>query len=124
MEYRTKRTLQLTVILLLIFIAGSFFGGNEYVNFLKKEIKGNQKKIDSIEKTKAILFDEIKKDSIAIYKRDSIILVLSKEKVKLLNTVKYYKDENKKIKGTYIDSPINKRIELFTRLATEKDTVQ
>lgn len=91
---------------------------------LKNDIKENLEKIEELEEIKKPIFEELKADSLAIKKRDSVILVLSNEKNNLLRTLKYYKNENFKLKNTYVNAPLNERIKLFSRLATEKDTIQ
>ncbi len=127
MEFKiTNKHLPILILLgvILMFILRSLFVSYGSIKSLKNDLKGNIKKVDSIEASKKELFDEIKNDSLLLSKKDSIILVLTNQKTSLKKSLKYYKNENKKLKGTYIDNPINKRIDIFTRLATEKDTIQ
>ena len=107
----------------IIFLAIKYFSTPSWNKWLKNDIKENFVKIDSLEKTKEPIFLEIKKKDIEIAKKDSIILDLSKQRVKLLKSLNYYRNENLKIKDAYLNNSINKRIELFAKLAIEKDTI-
>lgn len=127
MEFKvTNKHLPILILLgvILIFILRSLFVSYGSIKSLKNDLKGNIKKVDSIEASKKQLFDEIRNDSLLLSKKDSIILVLTNQKTSLKKSLKYYKNENKKLKGNYIDNPINKRIAIFAKLATEKDTIQ
>lgn len=121
MESRTKNTLYITLILFFIFIAGTLFSGNEYVSFLKSEIRGGKKKIDSIERTKYVLFEEIERDSARLSEMNYMIDSLINENNELKSKITDYENENNAIKNAYIISSIDKRVELFTRLVSEKD---
>lgn len=107
----------------IIFLAIKYFSTPSWNKWLKNDIKENFVKIDSLEKTKEPILLEINKKDIEIAKKDSIILDLSKQRLKLLKSINYYRNENLKIKDAYLNNSINKRIELFAKLAIEKDTI-
>lgn len=123
MEYKTKKTFQLTIILLLIFIAGSFFGGSEYIRFLKSEITTNKRNFEKLEITKNQLFERIKEDSLEIVKQDSVILVLSKKRDSLKNRLKEIKNESNIKKAIYNNKSVNDRFIVFSRLVTRNDSI-
>ena len=123
MEYKTKKTFQLTIILLLIFIAGSFFGGSEYIRFLKSEITTNKRNFEKLEITKNQLFEGIKEDSLEIVKQDSVILVLSKKRDSLKNRLKEIKNESNIKKAIYNNKSVNDRFIVFSRLVTRNDSI-
>ena len=102
--------------LVILFLIAKGFTGDDWSKWLKNDIKDNIIEIDSLQGLKKPILKEIEDKNKEIAKKDSIILVLSKEKNNLFKSLKYYKNENFKIKTIYINNPIDKRIELFANL--------
>lgn len=90
---------------------------------LKRAQKENKEKIEQIDAFKEEIFFRIKADSILLQARKDSILVLTNKRETLKKSLNYYKYENLRLKNNYLRSDLNERVELFTRLATEKDTI-
>lgn len=90
---------------------------------LKRAQKENKEKIEQIDAFKKEIFLRIKADSILLQARKDSILVLTNKRETLKKSLNYYKYENLRIKNNYLRGDLNERVELFTRLATEKDTI-
>lgn len=91
---------------------------------LKRAINENIDKIESLEQQKQPLFDKITEDSLEIVKKDSLIFYLKTKEAVLLNNIKYFKNENARIKTNYINNTIDQRVDIFAKLATRADSLQ
>lgn len=126
MEFKkpTSKTLKIIaaviVAILLFKVASSYFQDKD----LKDDIKDREEKIDQIDDEKTPILEDITADAERIKELDKKILALSNKQKELLRTIKNLRNENNRIKDIYINNPIDKRIELFARLATEKDSTR
>lgn len=91
---------------------------------LKTSIKENLEQIERLESEKIIIFESIKKDSLAIIEKDSIILGLSQKEYSLNNKLKNFKNEKIHVKHAYLRNDVAKRVRIFARLATESDSIR
>lgn len=120
--FRVVSLVLLAGILIYLIYTG-IFTSNES-KFLKRAIIENKQKLKDLEGKKDPLIKEILSDSLEIVKKDSIILKISRERDLLLRTLNYFKNENKNLKNTYINAPLDERIFKFSKLATEKDSIR
>ncbi|MCK4500604.1 hypothetical protein KAU11_08900 [Candidatus Babeliales bacterium] len=105
----------------LIFVLIKSVSTDKWNKWLKNDINDNIKKSDSLELLKIPILKEIKDRDKKIVEKDSVILVLTKERMRLLKSIKYYRNENFKLKNTYLNNSLDKRIELFSRLAKSNE---
>jgi hypothetical protein len=110
------------LVLVIMFIAS--ISSSRENRRLKRAINENNDKIESLEAKKIPLLQKIKSDSLELVKKDSVILGLKTKEETLKNTIKYFKNENKRIKSDYINSSIDQRVDIFANLATRADSLQ
>ena len=110
------------LVLVVMFVAS--ISSSRENRRLKRAINENNDKIESLEAKKIPLLQKIKSDSLELVKKDSVILGLKIREETLKNTIKYFKDENKRIKSDYINSSIDQRVDIFANLATRADSLQ
>lgn len=126
MEFKkpTNKTLIIIAAFVVTFILYGI--GQRYFadRGLKNDINDREDTIEQINEDKEPILQEIRDESEEIKKRDAVILALSNKQKQLLRTIKNLKNENDRIKDIYINNPIDERIELFARLATEQDSTQ
>lgn len=90
-------------------------------SFLKDQSKTNKIEYEKLEKQKKVLSEEVKQNRQEIQRKDSILSDKTKKEKSLLETLNSQKNESIKNTFEYLNSNNDKRFELFTRLATEKD---
>jgi hypothetical protein len=110
------------LVLVVMFVAS--ISSSRENRRLKRAINENNDKIESLEAKKIPLIQKIKSDSLELVKKDSVILGLKTKEETLKNTIKYFKNENKRIKSDYINSSIDQRVDIFANLATRADSLQ
>jgi hypothetical protein len=110
------------LVLVVMFVAS--ISSSRENRRLKRAINENNDKIESLEAKKIPLLQKIKSDSLELVKKDSVILGLKTKEETLKNTIKYFKNENKRIKSDYINSSIDQRVDIFANLATRADSLQ
>lgn len=99
-------------------------GGLAVNRQLKRDIKDREKKIEALEESKKPILKELKAKIDEIKRQDSIILVLSKKEVILETTIKNLKNESNRIKKDYVNSSLSERVGIFSRLATQNDSIR
>ncbi len=108
------------VAFLLYGAISSYFQDKE----LKDDIRDREEQIEQINDEKTPILEDIDADAERIKELDRQILALSNKQKQLLKTIENLRHENNRIKNFYINNPIDKRIELFAELATEKDSIR
>lgn len=88
---------------------------------LKKQIKNRSKEIEKIDSEKKIIYLELNELKIAVEKKDSIILELSKKETEILNNISANKEHFENEKNSYNNSDNNERVILFSKLASERN---
>ncbi len=115
------RVLIAVILIIMLWATISSSGENKR---LKKAVKSNLEYIERLESEKIAIFESLKKDSLKIIEKDSIILELSKEEFSLNNKLKHLKNEKFVIKNAYLRNDATERVRIFAKLATETDSVR
>lgn len=109
------------VLIIMVWSTISSSGENKR---LKTAIKENLIEIDRLESEKISIFESIKEDSLAIIAKDAIILSLSQTEDSLNNTLNNFRNEKLKIKNSYLSNDVAKRVDVFSELASESDSIR
>lgn len=105
----------------LIFLTWHSISSSGENKRLKKDVHNKLKNIQELEFKKTAIFKSIKRDSLLIIEKDFIISKLKYSEDSLIKELKKINRENTKIRFNYLNSDINKRIKLFSKLATSTD---
>lgn len=119
-----KTILVILVAILLIIMAWSTISSSRENKRLKRSINEKLLEIERLESQKITIFESIKKDSLKIIKKDSIILGLSKKEYSLTNRLKQLKNEKIKNYAEYFAGSPSERVRIFSKLATENDSIR
>jgi septal ring factor EnvC (AmiA/AmiB activator) len=120
---KKRKTAEIILALgLLLVLVLWWFNTNSYSSDLKKAIKANKTKIDSIQKTKAPLLDSIEKIKIKLNENEDYINKLEDQEKALNIKLKYSKNENNRLKSSYLNSNVSQRVRLWSELTNEKDS--
>ncbi len=122
-DSKNKPILLISMILIFVVLMFNLIGSLKENRFLRHEKERNLKIVDSLEIIHSEAVEKVRLDSIEIELKKKAILELSKKEEVLIKTIKKYKNENYNLKNTYNNNTISERIKLFSRLATEKDSI-
>ncbi len=115
------RILLAIILIIMLWSTISSIGENKR---LKSAVKVNLEYIERLESEKIAIFESLKKDSLKIREKDSIILELSKEEFSLNNKLKHLNNEKFVIKNAYLRNDAVERVRIFAKLATETDSIR
>lgn len=126
MELKINTPLKLVSVILLglilIVLAIATISSSGENKRLKTSINENKEKIKELETEKITIFESIEKKSEQIRLKDSIIRELKSKENLLINNLKTLKDERTKIQNAYFNNDVNKRVRIFSELATGSDS--
>lgn len=126
MDFKIDTPLKLVSVILLglilIVLAIATISSSGENKRLKTSINENKEKIKELEAEKITIFESIEKKSEQIRLKDSIIEELKNKEILLINNLKTLKDERTKIQNAYFNNDVNKRVRIFSELATGSDS--
>lgn len=126
MDFKIDTPLKLVSVILLglilIVMAIATISSSGENKRLKTSINENKEKIKELESEKITIFEFIEKKSEQIRLKDSIIRELKSKENLLINNLKTLKDERTKIQNAYFNNDVNKRVRIFSELATGSDS--
>jgi hypothetical protein len=115
MDFKKRSSLILLGLVCLVIIISITWPDNSE-SPLKSKIKAREIKIDSLESLQAQYLVRIKQDSAKLKVKDSIIAVLRAREDELLESLKINTYEYENARRFYLNSDINKRVRLFSKL--------
>ncbi len=126
MDFKINTPLKLVSVILLglilLVMAIATISSSGENKRLKTSINENKEKIKELEAEKITIFESIEKKSEQIRLKDSIIRELKSKENLLINNLKTLKDERTKIQNAYFNNDVNKRVRIFSELATGSDS--